>query len=200
MAESSEKNPGKFTKKNASKMGRRGAEARWGKTNAETEATGSAAEEPIPTTADRRGLLKEAAWADRKNNAHDEFGEVKAPGDAVSSASDVPAPEAITVPACSPQAIQKPRRLAPLLCPRCRRLGYANCPECMLATDSSLALDGNVLVLVKPPTIKDLWPWHRCKRCDNCFKAPQYPAPRFCPDCVAEDARQPAQHASSGEP
>ena len=190
MAKSTKKNTGKFTKKNASKMGRKGAEARWGKTNAETEATGSAAEGPIPSQADRSRLLKEPAWTDRKNDADEEDGELKASGDAVSPAPDVPVSEAITVPARSPQAIQKPRRLAPLLCLRCRRLGYANCPECMLATDSSLALDGSVLVLVKPPTIQDLWPWHRCKRCDNCFKAPQFPALTLCPDCLADGALQ----------
>jgi hypothetical protein len=185
MVESTKKNPGKFTKKNASKMGRKGAEARWGKTHAETEATGSAAEEPIPSPADGRRLLQEAAWADRKHDADEVAGDMKASGDPVSPDPDAPVPEAITVPARSPQAIQKPRRLAPLLCPRCRRHGYANCPECMLATDSSLAIERGVIFRVRLATAQDLWPWHRCKRCDNCFKAPQYLAPRFCPDCVA---------------
>jgi hypothetical protein len=95
------------------------------------------------------------------------------------------APEAITAPARPLEPIQKPKRLAPLLCPRCRRLGYANCRECTLATDSSLALHGDVIFGVRLPTAQDRWPWHRCKRCDNCFKAPQYPALSVCPDCVA---------------
>jgi len=110
------------------------------------------------------------------------------------------APEHNTALIRPPEPIQKPKRLAPLLCPPCRRLGYANCPECMLATDSSLALDGDVIFVVRLPTAQDLWPWHRCKRCDNSFKAPQYPALNLCPDCVAEDARQPAQRESRGEP
>jgi hypothetical protein len=112
----------------------------------------------------------------------------------------VPAPEPNTPPAIPPKFIQKPKRLAPLLCPPCRRLGYANCRECMLATDSSLTLDGDEIFGVRLPTAQDRWPWHRCKRCDNSFKAPLYPALSLCPDCVAEDSRQPAQHPSSGEP
>jgi hypothetical protein len=112
----------------------------------------------------------------------------------------VPTPEPATRLARLPELAQKPKRLAPLLCPSCRRLGYANCPECMLATDSSLTLDGDVIFRVRLPTAQDLWPWHRCKRCDNCFKAPQFPALSLCPDCVAKDSRQLAQHASSGEP
>jgi hypothetical protein len=110
----------------------------------------------------------------------------------------IPAPEPIPPPTLPPELIQKPKRLAPLLCPRCRQLRYANCRECLLATDSSLTLDGDVIFRVRIPTAQDLWPWHQCKRCDNCFKAPQYPALSLCPDCVAEDVRQPAQHASSG--
>ena len=98
------------------------------------------------------------------------------------------APEPITAPTRPSEPIQKQKRLAPLLCPGCRRLGYANCQKCVLATDSSLALDGDVILMVKPRTTEDLWRWHRCTRCDNCFKAPQYPAPRLCPDCVAEVA------------
>jgi hypothetical protein len=86
------------------------------------------------------------------------------------------------------EPIQKPKRMAPLLCPRCRQLGHAHCRDCMLAIDSSLALDGNVLFVVRQPTAQDLWPWHHCKRCDNWFKAPQFPALTLCPDCVAEGA------------
>jgi hypothetical protein len=112
----------------------------------------------------------------------------------------VPATEPIMVPTRTPKPIHQPKRLAPLLCPSCRRLGYANCQKCVLATDSSLALDGGVIFGVRLPTAQDLWRWHRCKRCDNCFKAPQYPALSLCPDCVAQDARQPAQHPSGGEP
>jgi hypothetical protein len=97
------------------------------------------------------------------------------------------APEVI-VPQISSEPVQKPKRLAPLLCPRCRTLGYANCRECMLATDSSLAIEGNVISQVRQPTEQDLWPWHRCECCDNCFKAPQYPALTLCPDCVANGA------------
>jgi hypothetical protein len=98
------------------------------------------------------------------------------------------APEPITAPARPSEPIQKRKRLAPLLCPSCRQLGYAHCRNCMLATDSSLALDGDVLTLAKLPTAQDRWPWHRCKRCDNCFKAPQFPALNLCPDCVAKGA------------
>jgi hypothetical protein len=112
----------------------------------------------------------------------------------------VPAPESMTAPTRPPEPFHKPRRLTPLLCCNCRRRGSANCPECMLATDSSLALDGDVIFRVRQPTAQDLWPWHRCKRCDNSFKAPQYPALSLCPDCVAMDSRQPAQHPSSGKP
>jgi hypothetical protein len=60
------------------------------------------------------------------------------------------APEPITAPARPSEPIQKQKRLAPLLCPGCRRLGYANCQKCVLATDSSLALDGKVIFRVKP--------------------------------------------------
>jgi hypothetical protein len=95
------------------------------------------------------------------------------------------APEPIAAPARPSEPIQKPKRLAPLLCPGCRQLGYANCQKCVLATDSSLALDGDVIFRIKPPNAEDLWPWHRCKCCDNCFKAPHYPALSLCPDCVA---------------
>ena len=98
------------------------------------------------------------------------------------------APEPVTAQARPSEPIQKPKRLAPLLCPGCRRLGYANCQKCVLATDSSLALDGDVIFRVKPPTAEDLWPWHRCTRCDNSFKAPQYPAWSWCPDCVRKGA------------
>ena len=193
MTESSKKNSGKFTKKNASKMGRRGAEARWGKTYEESDATGSAAERPLP------GSVEGGRNATTLQKMPDD-GLVKAPGNAASLALEVSVPELTTVPAPCPAPIQKPKWLVPRLCPSCRQLGYAHCRNCMLATDSSLALDGDVIFGVRRPTAQDLWPWHRCKRCDNCFKAPQYPVPRFCPDCVAEDARQPAQHASSGEP
>ena len=28
--------------------------------------------------------------------------------------------------------------------------------------------------------------WVDCECCDNCFKAPQFPAPTLCPDCAAK--------------
>ena len=98
----------------------------------------------------------------------------------------VPGPEAITAPANPPEPIRPAKRLTPLLCQCCRQLGYAHCRECLLATDSSLALEGRHIVQVRLPTERDLWPWHRCRRCDNSFKAPQFPAQRLCPDCVAK--------------
>ena len=179
MAETSKKNSGKFTKKNASKMGRRGAEARWGKTNEESDATGSAAEGPMPSPVEggRNATMLQKMPDD---------GLVKAPSNAASPALDVSVPELTTVPAPCPAPIQKPKWLVPGLCPSCRQLGYAHCRNCMLATDSSLVLDGDVLIVAKAPTTQDLWPWHRCKRCDNCFKAPQFPAPTLCPDCAAK--------------
>jgi hypothetical protein len=104
-------------------------------------------------------------------------------------AQPVTAPKAI-VPQPSPEPVQKPKRLTPLLCPRCRQHGYANCTACMLATDSSLVLEGGTLCLVRQPTEQDRWPWHRCEHCDNCFKAPQFPVQRICPDCAAKGARR----------
>jgi hypothetical protein len=187
---------GKFTKKNAAKMGRKGADARWHKKPEQKNHRQAATHESSVRLNDGD-----------KNNAPNAVGapapagfQETRPMASQDPARPVPAPEALTPPARPPELAQKPKRLAPLLCPHCRRLGYANCPECMLATDSSLALDGDVIFRVRLPTAQDLWPWHRCKRCDNSFKAPQYPALSFCPDCVAMDSGQPTQHPSSGEP
>jgi hypothetical protein len=104
-------------------------------------------------------------------------------------ARPVSAPEVIAPPR-PPEPFEKPKRIIPLLCPPCRRLGYANCPRCTLATDSSMAVEGGVPCRVRPPTEQDLWPWHRCEHCDNCFKAPRFPVQRICPDCIANGARR----------
>jgi len=187
---------GKFTKKNAAKMGRKGAHARWHKKPEQKTHRQAATHESSVVLNDGD-----------KNNAPNALGSPAPSGiqETRPTAMQFPtrpvsAPEPITRQALPPELIQKLRRLAPLLCPLCRRLGYANCRACTLATDSSLTVDGDVIFRVRLPTARDLWPWHRCKRCDNCFKAPQYPALSLCPDCVAKDSPQPAQHASSGGP
>jgi hypothetical protein len=110
------------------------------------------------------------------------------------TATQAPAPS-VTAPKPimaqpSPEHAQKPKRLTPLLCPRCRQQGYANCTACMLATDSSLVLDGGIVYQLPQRTEQDRWPWHRCERCDNCFKAPQFPAQKICPDCAVQGARR----------
>src|SRR5215470_16122825 len=182
---------GRFTKKNAAKMGRKGADARWHKKPEQKTDTQATTQESSGDKSNSPNALGAPAPAGIRKNRLTAVQNPTRP---------IPAPESITRQAPPPEFVQKPRRLAPLLCPPCRRLGYANCRACTLATDSSLTLDGDVIFGVRLPTARDLWRWHRCKRCDNCFKAPQYPALSLCPDCVAEDARQPARHPSRREP
>ena len=177
---------GKFTKKNAAKMGRKGADARWHKKPEQKTHWRAATHESSVRLrdGDKNNAQNVAVGAPMPAGVQE-----TRPTATQDPTRPVTAPEPIIHPPLPRELIQKPKRLAPLLCPPCRRLGYANCQACMLATDSSLTLDGDVIFGVRLPTAQDLWRWHRCKRCDNCFKAPQYPALSLCPDCVAEDAR-----------
>src|SRR5262249_29551219 len=131
---------GKFTKKNAAKMGRKGADARWHKRPEQKTDRRAATVESSGDKSNSPNALGAPAPAGIRENR---------PTTVQNPTRRLPAPESITRQAPPPEFIQKPRRLAPLLCPPCRRLGYANCRACILATDSSLTLDGDMIFGVR---------------------------------------------------
>jgi hypothetical protein len=92
-------------------------------------------------------------------------------------------------PAPMPPRTEPPDPMPPKrpLCSRCRPLGFANCRDCVLASEPGLVLGSDgVIYRTRLPVEPIVRGWHRCEECNEPYYGvrPPFGTRKLCPKCL----------------